>query len=84
MAMDPARRILDRLERIEAMRDSAAPVEDLLGELRGLLDDGQAWLASEGPCGTARAATALGRLAAALQAHGERERLPAEEVVDPR
>jgi hypothetical protein len=65
--MDEARRVVERLERIEAMRASSAPAGELLDELRSLLRDGHAWLASEGERGTAGAAAALDRLAGALE-----------------
>lgn len=46
--MEEARRILERLERIEELeRSNAAPAE-LLAELRGLLEDAEAWVRVEG------------------------------------
>ncbi|MFN8188035.1 MAG: hypothetical protein U0R69_13280 [Gaiellales bacterium] len=65
--MDEAHRVIERLERIEAMKASAVPAGELLTELRSLLRDGQAWLASEGVRGTAGAAAALDRLAHVLE-----------------
>lgn len=47
-----------RLERIEELRRGEAPTRALLDELRGLLEDGEAWLgavAKTGPRATARA-----------------------------
>jgi len=46
--MDEARRVLERLERIEELdRTTASPVE-LLDEVRGLLRDAEAWVRVEG------------------------------------
>lgn len=46
--MDEARTVLDRLERIERLdREAAAPGE-LLGELRALLREAEAWAKAEG------------------------------------
>lgn len=59
--MDEARRVLERLERIEAMRGGAAPTAELLAELRGLIADGERWLAAEVAGGTAEAHSALER-----------------------
>lgn len=49
--MDEARNVIRRLERIEALRGSRAPAEELLGEVRQLLVEGEAWLAAEGRAG---------------------------------
>lgn len=51
--MDEARNVIRRLERIEALRSSRAPAEELLGEVRHLLAEGEAWLAAEGRAGGA-------------------------------
>jgi hypothetical protein len=63
-----------RLERIEALQSSKASAEELLGEVRQLLAEGEAWLAAEaggrgagdgnrlvgaGPSATSDAAAAL-------------------------
>jgi hypothetical protein len=46
--MEAARRVLERLDRIEELeRANAGPVE-LLAELRGLLEDAEAWVRVEG------------------------------------
>jgi hypothetical protein len=45
--MDEARRMLERLQRIEALREGDAPPSRLLEELRALLAEGEAWLAAE-------------------------------------
>jgi hypothetical protein len=46
--MDEARRVIERLERIEALQQAEAPAAALLAEVRQLLSDGEAWLAAEG------------------------------------
>ena len=56
--MEEARRVIERLERIERLRTGGGSRVALLGELRELLDEGAAWLASE-PAGTERATRAL-------------------------
>jgi hypothetical protein len=61
--MDEARRVLERLERIEALDRADASPAELLAELRGLLEDGDAWARVEG--GDA-AGDALTRLREAL------------------
>jgi hypothetical protein len=45
--MDEARRVIDRLERIDRLRGDGAPAEVLLSEVRALLTDGERWLATE-------------------------------------
>ena len=45
--MDEARKVIERLERIEALQSTEAPAEELLGEVRLLLREGEAWLAAE-------------------------------------
>jgi len=45
--MDEARKVIERLERIDALRERGALPRELLGEIRGLLEDGEAWLAAE-------------------------------------
>ena len=62
--MDEARKVIRRLERIEALQSAEVPVGELLGEVRQLLAEGEAWLAaervgaSEGPTDGAAAALA--------------------------
>ena len=46
--MDEARRVLDRLARIEALERSEAPACELLAELRALLREAEAWARLEG------------------------------------
>jgi hypothetical protein len=45
--VDEARKVIRRLERIEALQSSHAPAKELLGEVRQLLTEGEAWLAAE-------------------------------------
>jgi hypothetical protein len=46
--MDEARAVLERLERIEALDRAGAGREELLAELRGLLQEAEAWSSVEG------------------------------------
>ncbi len=46
--MDEARRVIERLERIEALDRATASPAELLAELRGLLQDAEAWVRLEG------------------------------------
>jgi hypothetical protein len=73
--MDEARRVIDRLERIERLRSDGAPAGVLLGEVRALLADGERWLATERPEGLDEARAALDRCRAGLTDD------PGEEVV---
>jgi hypothetical protein len=56
--MDEARRVLDRLERIDALRGQGAAPGELLAELRALVREGEQWSAAE-RTGTSAARTAL-------------------------
>jgi hypothetical protein len=47
--MDEARQVLERLERIDALRNDGAPAAELLSEVRSLLVEGERWLAAEKP-----------------------------------
>jgi hypothetical protein len=73
--MDEARRVIDRLERIERLRVDGAPAAILLGEVRGLLADGERWLATEHSEGLDEARAALDRCRRSLDTG------PREEVV---
>lgn len=46
--MDEARRVLERLERIEALDRAAASPAQLLDEVRALLRDAEEWVRVEG------------------------------------
>jgi len=76
--MDEARRVLERLERIEQLRGGGAPAAMLLGEVRALLSDGERWLASERPEGLDDARAALDRCRAGM---GVREEVIARSAV---
>jgi hypothetical protein len=65
--MDEARRVMERLERIERLRGSGAPAADVLAEVRGLLTDGERWLAAERPEGLDAAHSALERCRAEIE-----------------
>ena len=65
-AVDQARALLTRLERIEALKQADAPAGVLLGEVRELLSEAEAWVAADRP-GEA-AAEALARSREALLA----------------
>jgi hypothetical protein len=73
--MDEARRVIDRLERIDQLRGDGAPAAVLVGEVRALLADGERWLATERAEGLDEARAALDRCRQGL---GERA---GEEVV---
>jgi hypothetical protein len=64
--MEEARRVLERLQRIEALDRSSAPPQELLEELRTLVREAETWVRSEPDPGAA--AEALARCAAALEA----------------
>ena len=57
---DAATKVLVRLGRIEALEREGAPAGALLAEVRELLVEAEAWIATE-PGGTKRAAAALER-----------------------
>ena len=63
--MDEAKRVIDRLRKIDELRAASAQPDALLDELRGLLRDGAAWAAAEG-VGTHNARRALAGLQEAL------------------
>lgn len=56
--MEEARRVLERLDRIDRLRAVGASRLVLLAELRKLVDEGEAWVAAEAG-GTERARDAL-------------------------
>jgi hypothetical protein len=57
--MEEARRVLERLDRIESMQRVHAGPEELLPELRALLDEAEAWAQVEGGDAGERAAARL-------------------------
>jgi hypothetical protein len=69
--MEEARRVLERLQRIEALERSSAPSGELLAELRSLVLEAETWLRSEPDPGGA--GDALARCAAALEAERAEE-----------
>jgi hypothetical protein len=69
--MDEARQVIQRLERIDSLRRDGAPAADLLAEVRGLLVEGERWLAAERPEGVDRARAALAECQASLGTAGE-------------
>jgi hypothetical protein len=69
--MDEARQVLERLERIDALRREGAPAADLLAEMRGLLAEGERWIAAEQPDSMERARRALADCRAGLVAETE-------------
>jgi hypothetical protein len=80
--MDEARRVLDRLERIEALRGQGAAPRELLTELRALVREGEQWAAAErtGTRAARAALDVLDRRLAACEASGGPSR-SREEVV---
>jgi hypothetical protein len=70
--MDEALRVMDRLARIEALERNGCAADLLLGEVRALLHEAEAWVRAE-PGGTERAVEAIDRSRAALAA-GARSR----------
>jgi hypothetical protein len=63
--VEEARAVLERLERIEALRDGGAAAPELLDELRALVRDAEVWARVEGD---ERAAEAVERCGEALSA----------------
>jgi hypothetical protein len=69
-AVEKARAILERLDRIDGLREEEAPATVLLEEVRALLCEAEEWVREEPAAG--RAVEALQRSREALAA-GERE-----------
>jgi hypothetical protein len=57
--MDEAAKVLERLERIDALGREQVPPGELLGELRALVREAEAWASLEGD---ARAVSAVQKL----------------------
>jgi hypothetical protein len=74
--MDEARKVMDRLARIESLERDGCAAEILLDEVRALLHEAEDWVRAE-PGGTERAAEALDRSGAALAAGPRREEVTA-------
>jgi hypothetical protein len=53
--MEEARNVLDRLRRIDELTADGAPADVLLGEVRALLGEAEAWIEAEGAPEAARA-----------------------------
>jgi len=64
--MDEARRVLDRLDRIESLQRGPVAPRDLLGEVRALLRDVEAWVRSD-PAAAGRTEEAIGRVRDAFE-----------------
>ena len=64
--MEEARKVMERLERIEELHRAEAPAAALLAEVRQLLREGEAWLVAEGPGGR-KALAALDRCRGSVQ-----------------
>jgi hypothetical protein len=62
--VDEARRVIRRLERIEALQSARAPADELLAEVRQLLREGEAWIAAEHRLGPGRGRDSAGEGAA--------------------
>ena len=74
--MDEALKVMDRLARIESLERDGCAADVLLGEVRALLHEAEAWVRAE-PGGTERAAEALARSREALAARNTREEVTA-------
>lgn len=64
-AVDQARAVLTRLERIDALKQADAPAGVLLDEVRELLSEAEAWVAADRPGTTAEEALARSQQALA-------------------
>jgi hypothetical protein len=69
--MDEARQVLERLERIDALRREGAPAIALLPEVRSLLAEGERWIAAERPDSVEQACAALADCRARLVIESE-------------
>jgi hypothetical protein len=64
--MDEARRVIERLGRIDALRSGGAEPRAILAELRELVREGREWAAVEG-AGAGQASSSIGSLDESLQ-----------------
>jgi hypothetical protein len=76
--VEQARAVLERLERIEALKNADAPAGVLLGEVRSLLSEAEEWAAADRAGRPAEAAVERARAALAA---GERS---AQDLLLPR
>jgi hypothetical protein len=74
--VDEARKVIERLARIDSLERGGCPAEVMLAEVRALLHEAEAWVRAE-PGGTERAAGALERSREALAARDTREEVTA-------
>jgi hypothetical protein len=74
--VDEALKVMERLARIESLERDGCPAAVLLGEVRALLHEAEAWVRAE-PGGTEQAAEALDRSREALAARDQREEVTA-------
>jgi hypothetical protein len=74
--VDEALKVMDRLARIESLERDGCAADVLLGEVRALLHEAEAWVRAE-TGGTERAAEALARSREALAARNTREEVTA-------
>ncbi len=65
--MDEARKVIERLARIESLERRGCPADVMLDEVRALLHEAEAWVRAE-PGGTEAASGALDRCRSALAA----------------
>jgi hypothetical protein len=65
--MDEARKVMERLARIESLERGGCAADVLLDEVRALLHEAEAWVRAE-PAGTDRAAETLDRCRSGLAA----------------
>jgi hypothetical protein len=69
--MEEARQVLERLERIDALRREGAPAVDLLAEVRSLLAEAERWIAAERSESVEQARAALADCRAGLAIESE-------------
>ena len=65
--MDEARKVIERLARIESLERGGCPADVMLDEVRALLHEAEAWVRAE-PGSTSAASGALERCRSALAA----------------
>jgi hypothetical protein len=65
--METTERVLQRLARIDELRDGAGSAADLLTELRALVPEAEAWARAEGDARAREAASKLRREAEGMR-----------------